>query len=59
MIEPGTLIQILPVTRRFWYPDPLAEPLLWRKRVVSYRYFVRGVECDRTGEPLTAPGTSP
>lgn len=58
-VEPGTVLHIEPVMRRFWWPHPLAcignqggVPCLWRNRPVSYRYFVNGVECDSTGTPL-------
>jgi hypothetical protein len=43
-LEPGTFMQIEPIYHRFWWPDPLAYPLLWRKRVVAYRYFIEGCE---------------
>lgn len=52
MNEAGTFMLIEPITHRFWYPDPLARPWLWRKRVVSYRYFINDLECDVTGAPL-------
>lgn len=61
MNEPGTFIMIHPVRRCFWFPHPLAcvgnqggFPLLWRRRTVAHRYYVRGVECDLRGEPIDA-----
>jgi hypothetical protein len=43
---PGSMMQIVPIHRRFWWPHPYAREagLLWRKLVIRYRYFVDGHE---------------
>lgn len=46
------VMEIDPITRLFWWPHPYARPWLWRNVVLSYRYFVAGVECNAMGEPL-------
>lgn len=49
---PGTMIDVEPVYRRFWWPHRRAGWLPWRRVLVGHRFFVGGREVDQDGNPL-------